>query len=100
MGSCAAQMPNPESPEAGDYQFRCLRWECGGKSCTAGKSPTDFLPPAYFKDSPPEGCQCTQTMLGPVFQPADLHTTIFLVLRPSTETATGKFVACWMPLGD
>ncbi|MDP9606504.1 UNVERIFIED_ORG: RHS repeat-associated protein [Variovorax paradoxus] len=64
----AAQMPVPD-PEAGDYRFRCVRWECSQRSCTPGKSPTDFLPPAYFKDSPPEGCRCTQTMLGPVFNP-------------------------------
>ena len=64
----AAQMPNPD-PESGDYQFRCLHWECSANSCTAGKSPVDFMPPAYFKDSPPEGCRCSRTMLGAVFNP-------------------------------
>ena len=63
-----AEMFTP-NPDEGDYRLRCLRWECSENSCTPGKSPTDFLPAAYHQDDAPSGCKCTQTNLGPVFNP-------------------------------
>ena len=63
-----AEMFTPD-PDEGDYELQCLRWECSEKSCTPGKSPTDFLPPARFQNDAPDGCKCVQSTLGPIFHP-------------------------------
>jgi len=62
-----AEMFTPDPDE--DYEFKCLRWECNNNSCTKGKLPTDFLPAARFVSDAPEGCQCVQSALGPIFHP-------------------------------
>ncbi len=64
----AAELFAPD-PEAGDYRLLCTRWECNQNLCTRGKSPTEFLPAAYHLDDAPNGCKCTQTSLGPIFNP-------------------------------
>jgi RHS repeat-associated protein len=69
----AAEMvePNPEE----DYRLRCVVWECGGSgTCTPGKRPNDFLPPARYVDDPPTGCKCAISSLGPIFNRPDTNT--------------------------
>ena len=94
--SSAARAPNPDE---GDYRLRCLRWECSENSCTPGKSPTDFLPAAYHQDDAPSGCKCTQTNLGPVFNPPQFDpNTDFPDIYDKYRRSGGQLGRMWRAL--
>lgn len=93
-----AEMFTP-NPDEGDYRLRCLRWECSENSCTPGKSPTDFLPAAYHQDDAPSGCKCTQTNLGPVFNPPQFDpNTDFPDIYDKYRRSGGQLGRMWRAL--
>lgn len=92
-----AEMFTPD-PDEGDYRLRCLRWECSENSCTPGKSPTDFLPAAYHQDDAPSGCKCTQTNLGPVFNPPSADRNDVLDTIGKYRRSGGQLDRMWRSL--
>lgn len=92
-----AEMFTP-NPDEGDYRLRCLRWECSENSCTPGKSPTDFLPAAYHQDDAPSGCKCTQTNLGPVFNPPSADRNDVLDTIGKYRRSDGQLGRMWRSL--